>query len=57
MNKRERKIIFIAILMSVITLIIAWTIIPIRFETNDDTGILMFLTGAKTGYYCRDNFL
>lgn len=51
MNKRERKItIFTAVLMAVMTLIIAWAIMPIRFETNDDTGILMFLTGAKTGH-------
>jgi len=40
----------VAVLVPLIFLCISWTILGINFETNDDTGIMMFVTGAKTGH-------
>lgn len=47
MNNSQRAMLSTVIVMAL--LILTWTLIPINFETNDDTGIMEYLSGARTG--------
>ena len=43
-----------SLVLSAILLCFNWFFCTIRFETNDDTGILMCITGARTGKITAD---
>lgn len=49
MSNISKTDIIISVVIPLVLLLILWRICGINFETNDDTGIMMFVTGAKTG--------
>ena len=49
MNNSKKKEYLIALFTSLILLCVSWMVCGINFETNDDTRIMMYVTGANTG--------
>ena len=46
----KTKILLPSFFIVMLLLIVTWQMIPINFETNDDSGIMGYITGARTGY-------